>query len=198
MFSHLAIEVLWNIIILHFIHVNVNLTSKIPNKYDVVKTSYQSTRPDMLSIKSAAHPFQQSYHIYSCHISINIGAQIASNYGIVLKHPNLQKIDVTMRQLLQSTLAATWILQIAILTNAVPHTYHQHEKDDDKALYDPNLFEGDIEITQEQFERFYGQPKQDTSRTVSIWVLTLDQSRIYHVARVSCGILGLMEETVIL
>ena len=64
-----------------------------------------------------------------------------------------------MGQLLQnlSVFAVLWILQVAILTVAVPHTY---EEDDNKALYDPNLFEGDIEITQEQFERFYGQPQK--------------------------------------
>lgn len=73
-----------------------------------------------------------------------------------------------MSKLLLSTLAALWILQIAILTYAVPHTYHQYEKDDSKALYDPNLFEGDIEITEEQFQRFYGQPKKGQSGTVSI------------------------------
>ena len=105
-------------------------------------------------------------------ISINIGAHLASEHGIVLEH-NLKKIGVTMRELLLSTLAALWIMQIAILTDAVPHTYHRYEKDDDKALYDPNLFEGDIEITQEQFKRFYGQPKKGQSGTVSIWDLTL-------------------------
>ena len=68
-----------------------------------------------------------------------------------------------------STLAALWILQIAMLTDAVPHTYLRYEKDDDKALYDPTLFEGDIEITEEQFERFYGQPNKGLSGTVSIW-----------------------------
>ena len=52
-----------------------------------------------------------------------------------------------MSKLLLSTLAALWMMQIAILTDAVPHTYHQYEKDDKKALYDPTLFEGDIEIT---------------------------------------------------
>ena len=84
-------------------------------------------------------------------------------------------------RLLLSTLTVLWILQIAILT-AVPHTYHRHEKDDDKALYDPNLFEGDIEITQEQFERFYGQPNKDKSGTVSMWVSTLSHSQIFHFA----------------
>ena len=68
---------------------------------------------------------------------------------------------MTMRLFL-SVLAASWILQIA---DTVPHRYY--EEDDDKALYDPNLFEGDIEITQEQFERFYGQPQDGISETVS-------------------------------
>ena len=77
---------------------------------------------------------------------------------------NLKKTGVTMRLLL-SVLAVLWILQIAVLTDAVPHRYY--EEDDDKALYDPNLFEGDIEITQEQFERFYGQPQDGISETVS-------------------------------
>ena len=79
---------------------------------------------------------------------------------------NLKKTGVTMRLLL-SVLAVLWILQIAALTDAVPNRYY--EEDDDKALYDPNLFEGDIEITQEQFERFYDQPQNGKSGTVSMW-----------------------------
>ena len=78
----------------------------------------------------------------------------------------MKNIGVTMRQLFQNTLAALWILQVAIFTVAVPY----YEEDDDKALYDPYLFEGDIEITQEQFKRFYGQPQNDKSGTVSTHV----------------------------
>ena len=72
---------------------------------------------------------------------------------------------MTMRLFL-SVPAAIWILQIAVLTDAIPHRYY--EENDDKALYDPNLFEGDIEITEEQFVRFYGQPQNGISATVSM------------------------------
>ena len=79
----------------------------------------------------------------------------------------MKKISLTMRQLQNlSVLAALWMLRVAVLTDAVPY----YEEDDDKALYDPKLFEGDIEITQEQFEKFYSQPQNGKSGTVSMIV----------------------------
>lgn len=71
-------------------------------------------------------------------------------------------------RLFLSVLAALWILQIA---DTVPHRYY--EEDDDNALYDPNLFEGDIEITRNQFERFYGQPQTRTVSTQTMWELQI-------------------------
>lgn len=71
--------------------------------------------------------------------------------------------------------AALWAMQSVVLIAAVPLT---NAIDDDSAMYDPNLFEGDIIITPEEFERFYGVPHSDQSGNVSNihCIITLDSA----------------------
>lgn len=66
-------------------------------------------------------------------------------------------------------IVAIWILPNAISTLASPLRY----KYDDKSMYDPNTFEGDIDITPEQFEKYYGLPYSQKSGTVSVLYMCL-------------------------
>ena len=64
--------------------------------------------------------------------------------------------------------AAMVTLQSTFLVATLPTKYYstKNEKIDDKAMYDPNTFEGDINITPEQFEKYYGQPQSHNSGKV--------------------------------
>ncbi len=62
-------------------------------------------------------------------------------------------------------LVALWIMQSAVFVAAIPLTNTIIA--DDTAMYDPNLFEGDIEITPEEFEKYYGVPHSAQSGNVS-------------------------------
>ena len=68
------------------------------------------------------------------------------------------------RNILPLTLIVLWTMQRAILIAAVPLT---DTIADDTAMYDPNLFEGDIVITPEEFEKYYGVPHSEQSGNVS-------------------------------
>ena len=79
------------------------------------------------------------------------------------------------RSLLPLTLVAVWSLNYTEFTAARPLTSQGDEED---TLFDPNLFEGDILITPEQYEEYYGdgndgndksaeQPEQHVS---SLWL----------------------------
>ena len=68
------------------------------------------------------------------------------------------------RNILPLTLIVLWTMQSAILIAAVPLT---DTIADDTAMYDPNLFEGDIVITPEEFEKYYGVPHSGQSGNVS-------------------------------
>lgn len=61
-------------------------------------------------------------------------------------------------------LTALWTMQSAIVVAGEPLT---NTIADDSAMYDPNLFEGDIEITTEEFEKYYGVPHTDQAGNVS-------------------------------
>lgn len=58
-----------------------------------------------------------------------------------------------------------WITQGGVGIAAVPLT---NARDDDLAMYDPNLFEGDIVITPEEFQKYYGVPLSDDAEKVSM------------------------------
>ena len=63
------------------------------------------------------------------------------------------------RNTLLLILIALWTMQSAVpLTNTIG---------DDSAIYDPSLFEGDIVITPEEFEKYYGVPHSDQAGNVS-------------------------------
>ena len=66
--------------------------------------------------------------------------------------------------------AAVTALQSAFLVAALPTKYYstKSEKIDDKAMYDPTVFEGDMNITPEQFEKYYGQPRSLLSGSVRL------------------------------
>lgn len=68
--------------------------------------------------------------------------------------------------------AAVYILQqYAMLAAAWPSYFaqtEQEEKDNKEALYDPNMFEGDIDITLDELVQFYGGPKMDELGNVSL------------------------------
>ena len=68
------------------------------------------------------------------------------------------------RNTLPLTLIILWIMQRAILVAAVPLT---NTIAGDTAMYDPDLFEGDIVITPEEFEKYYGVPHSEQSGKVS-------------------------------
>lgn len=68
------------------------------------------------------------------------------------------------RNTLLLILIALWTMQSAILIAAVPLI---NTIGDDSAIYDPNLFEGDIVITPEEFEKYYGVPHSDQAGNVS-------------------------------
>ena len=69
------------------------------------------------------------------------------------------------------------MLQYAVPTGASPTKYSSLLPEDeyDKGLYDPNLFEGDIEVTHAQFEKYYG--KQDSGK-VSLSVVKFMQCKV--------------------
>ena len=61
------------------------------------------------------------------------------------------------------------MLQCAMFAAAWPLTARDEEDRDSKeALYDPNMFEGDIEITLDELIRFYGGPLMDEPGQVSV------------------------------
>ena len=62
------------------------------------------------------------------------------------------------------SIAALWITQSVVLIAAMPP---MNTIADDSAMYDPNLFEGDIIITPVEFEKYYGVPHNDRSGNVS-------------------------------
>ena len=67
-----------------------------------------------------------------------------------------------MKEVLLILVAVCILQQYAMLVTAWPHFVQiEEEKDSKEALYDPKMFEGDIEITMDELVRFYGGPTMD-------------------------------------